>query len=152
MRLYNTIIISMKIYCDGSCIGNPGPGGWSAIFVKEQKVIKKIYGFVDYTTNNKMELMAAIKALSNTQKNSSLHVFTDSNYLRFGITQWIQNWKLSNWKNGKIKNIILWQELDQLNIIRDVSWSWIKAHNGNQYNEMADDLARYAATQKKESI
>ena len=140
----------MKIYCDGSCLGNPGPGGWAAIFVKNDQVIKKIYGFEKHTTNNKMELTAAIKALKNLKETNDLQIFTDSNYLKFGITEWIKSWKLNNWKNGKIKNIEFWQELDKLNSAQNTSWFWVKAHSGNKYNEMADELARCAAIKKIE--
>lgn len=148
MKSKKVLDFSMKIYCDGSCLGNPGPGGWAAIFVKDDKIIKKIYGFEKYTTNNKMELTAAIKALANFKKSIHLQIFTDSNYLKFGITEWIKSWKLNNWKNGKIKNIELWQELDKLNSFQNASWLWIKSHNGDKYNEMADELARFAATKK----
>lgn len=95
-----------------------------------------------------MELTAAIKALANFKKSIHLQIFTDSNYLKFGITEWIKSWKLNNWKNGKIKNIELWQELDKLNSFQNASWLWIKSHNGDKYNEMADELARFAATKK----
>jgi|APCry1669189000_1035189.scaffolds.fasta_scaffold12415_2 ribonuclease HI len=148
MKSKKILDIFMKIYCDGSCLGNPGPGGWAAVFVKEGHVIKKICGFEQHTTNNKMELTAAIKALENITKNSDLQIFTDSNYLKFGITEWIKSWKLNNWKNGKIKNIEFWQQLDKLNLTQKASWHWVKAHNGDKYNEMADELARNAASDK----
>ena len=152
MKSKKTLDFFMKIYCDGSCLGNPGPGGWAAVFVKNDQVVKKIYGFEKQTTNNKMELTAAIKALANLKETHDLQIFTDSNYLKFGITEWIKSWKLNNWKNGKIKNIEFWQELDKLNSMQKTSWFWVKAHNGDKYNEMADELARCAAIKKIELI
>ena len=140
----------MKIYCDGSCLGNPGPGGWAAVFVDNSQITKKIYGFTDYTTNNQMELTAAIKSLENVQHIDNLEIYTDSNYLKLGITNWIKSWKLTNWKNGKIKNIKFWQQLDKLNCDKNIQWYWVKAHNGNKYNQLADELARYAAINKIE--
>lgn len=150
MKSKKTLDFFMKIYCDGSCLGNPGPGGWAAVFVQDDQVVKKIYGFEKHTTNNKMELTAAIKALANLKETHDLQIFTDSNYLKFGITEWIKSWKLNNWKNGKIKNIEFWQELDKLNSMQNTSWFWVKAHNGDKYNEMADELARCAAIKKIE--
>ena len=141
----------MKIYCDGSCLGNPGLGGWAAIFIKEDKIIKKIFGCDKYTTNNKMELTAAIKSLENIDfVDDTIEIYTDSNYLKCGITEWIKNWKVSNWRNGKIKNIEYWRELDKLNSSYNVKWFWVKAHNGNKFNEIVDELARYAATKQVE--
>ncbi|WP_323732836.1 ribonuclease HI [Candidatus Bandiella euplotis] len=139
----------MQIYCDGSCFGNPGPGGWAAIFIKNNQVVQKICGYDKDTTNNKMELTAAIKALERV-KETDVDIFTDSTYLQQGITVWIKSWKLNNWKNGKIKNVELWEELDKLNSALNVKWHWVKAHNGNKYNEMADRLAKGAIIQKKE--
>ena len=141
----------MKIYCDGSCLGNPGLGGWAAIFVKEDKIIKKIYGCDKHTTNNKMELKAAIKSLENLDiMDSMIEIYTDSNYLKCGITEWIKNWKINNWKNGKIKNIEYWTDLDKLNSIYNIKWFWVKAHNGNKFNEIVDELARNAAVNQIE--
>ena len=139
----------MKIYCDGSCSGNPGPGGWAAVFIRDSQVVKKIYGYEKNTTNNRMELTAAIQALKYVKHvNTTIEVFTDSIYLKQGITEWIKSWKLNNWKNGRIKNIVFWENLDQLNSQLKVSWHWVKAHSGNKYNEMADILAKYAITKK----
>ena len=140
----------MQIYCDGACSGNPGPGGWGVVFIENHQVIKKIYGYEKDTTNNKMELTAAIQALKYVQNsNAVLEVFTDSKYLKQGITEWIKNWKLSNWKKGRIKNRDLWESLDKLNSQLKVNWYRVKAHSGNEYNEMADTLAKYAIIQKK---
>ena len=136
----------MKIYCDGSCLNNPGFGGWAAILIKRGFVVKKICGFDEYTSNNKMELMASIQALIKIIKNHNLHIFTDSNYLQLGITEWIKNWKLNNWKNRQIKNIDLWMLLDRLNLSSNISWHWVKSHNGDKYNEIVDKLAKNAVT------
>ncbi len=138
----------MKIYCDGSCLGNPGPGGWAAVFIEDNQVVKKIYGYENDTTNNKMELTAAIQALKYIQHNTTIDIFTDSIYLKQGITEWIKSWKLSNWKNGKIKNIEFWKDLDKSNSQLKVNWCWVKAHSGDKYNEMADALAKHAATKQ----
>ncbi len=139
----------MKIYCDGACSGNPGPGGWSAIILQADSVMKKVYGYQERTTNNRMELIAAIKGLECVD-DDVVHVYTDSNYLKLGITVWIKSWKQSNWKNGKIKNIDLWKHLDILNQKKKIMWFWVKAHNGDKYNEMADQFAKLAIAEKKE--
>ena len=138
----------VKIYCDGSCLGNPGPGGWASVFIYKGQTIKKIYGFDNYTTNNKMELIAAIKSLENANKYNITQIYTDSSYVKLGITDWINSWKRTNWKNGKIKNIILWKKLDELNSIMNIEWHWVKGHNGDKYNKLADKLARHASVQK----
>ena len=136
----------MKIYCDGSCLGNPGLGGWSALYIQNDKLVKKICGSERYSTNNKMELRAAIEALKNlTTNENKAELYTDSNYLKLGITEWIKNWKITNWNNGRIKNIEYWQELEALNLRLSIKWFWIKAHNKDKYNEIADKLARHAA-------
>jgi ribonuclease HI len=139
----------MMIYCDGSCLGNPGPGGWAAIFIKDNLVVKKIFGYESDSTNNKMELTAAIKALELVKSDVEVSIFTDSTYLKQGITEWIKSWKRNNWKNGKIKNIEFWEELDKLNSNLRVNWYWVKAHNGDKYNEMADILAKRAIKEKE---
>ena len=138
----------MQVYCDGACSGNPGPGGWGAIFIQNSQVVKKICGYEKDTTNNKMELTAAIQALKHAQSNTVIEVFTDSTYLKQGITEWIKNWKLNNWKKGRIKNRELWEDLDKLNSQLKVNWYWVKAHSGDKYNEMADALAKYAIAKK----
>ena len=123
----------IKIYTDGSCIGNPGAGGWAAIILdgKNEKIIS---GSKNNTTNNQMELFAAIKALSNFNKKKSFKVFTDSNYVKDGITKWIKNWKKNNWKTSTkkpVKNQELWGKLDKLVKFHDVKWEWIKGHSTN---------------------
>jgi len=137
----------IKIYTDGSCIGNPGSGGWAAIILdgKNKKIIS---GNKNSTTNNQMELFAAIKALSNFNKKKSFKIFTDSNYVKDGITKWIRNWEKNNWKTSAkkpVKNKELWKKLDKLVKFHDVKWEWIKGHSTNVYNNLADELAKKAA-------
>ena len=137
----------IKIYTDGSCIGNPGAGGWAAIILdgKNEKIIS---GNKNNTTNNQMELLAAIKGLSNFNKKKSLKIFTDSNYVKDGITKWIKNWEKNNWKTSAkkpVKNQELWKKLDKLVKFHDVKWEWIKGHSTNIYNNLADELAKKAA-------
>ena len=137
----------IKIYTDGSCIGNPGPGGW-AVIILDNKNKKKISGKKNNTTNNQMELLAPIKALSNFNKKKSFIIFTDSIYVKEGITKWIENWKKNSWKtSGKkpVKNQELWKKLDELVKFHDVKWEWIKGHSTNIYNNLVDELARKAA-------
>ena len=137
----------IKIYTDGSCIGNPGPGGWAAIILdgKNERIIS---GNKINTTNNQMELFAAIKALSHFNKKKSFKIFTDSIYVKDGITKWIKNWKKNNWKTSAkkpVKNQELWKKLDKLVKFHDVKWEWIKGHSTNIYNNLVDELARKAA-------
>ena len=137
----------IKIYTDGSCIGNPGPGGW-AVIILDNRNEKKISGKKNNTTNNQMELLAPIKGLSNFNKKKSFIIFTDSIYVKDGITKWIRNWKKNNWKtSGKkpVKNQKLWKKLDELVKFHDVKWEWIKGHSTNIYNNLVDELARKAA-------
>lgn len=132
------------IYTDGACSGNPGKGGWGAIlFYGENK--KEISGYSELTTNNKMELSAVIEALSLLKRKCTVEIWTDSNYVKSGITEWIHNWKKNNWKNSKkevVKNQELWQKLDSLNGFHNIKWNWIKGHAENEFNERADELAR----------
>lgn len=136
----------IEIYTDGACSGNPGKGGWGAILLYHDKK-KKISGFDPDTTNNKMELQAVIESLKIIKKDLKIHIYTDSNYVKDGITKWIFNWKKNNWKNSKkqaVKNSDLWQELDILVQKYDIDFFWVKGHDGNKYNEIADQLARDA--------
>lgn len=133
----------LEIYCDGACQGNPGPGGWGAVLIWGDK-IKEISGHDPSTTNNKMELTAAIKALEAVTKPTNIIIFTDSQYVKNGITVWIKSWKKNGWRSGKIKNQELWQRLDELNQKYQVEWRWVKGHSGDKYNEMADRLATAA--------
>ena len=134
----------VEIYCDGACSGNPGPGGWGAVLLWKGEE-KEISGSQDHTTNNRMEMLAAIKALESLKnKDIEVQVYTDSSYLKNGMTQWLEGWKASNWKNGKVKNIDLWQQLDALAEKISIEWIWVKGHSGNKYNELADSLATSA--------
>ena len=133
----------IKIYTDGACSGNPGRGGWAAIILDGEK-IEKISGSKDNTTNNRMELTAVISALKYV-KDKDLEIYTDSKYTKDGIEKWISNWKKNGWKTVNkqdVKNKDLWNELDQLNSEKNVQWNWVKGHANNQYNNMADELAR----------
>ena len=134
----------VKIYCDGACSGNPGVGGWGALIMCD-KEIREIFGGEKYTTNNRMELIAAINALkmvsSEIQTDEAIEVYTDSTYLKNGITDWIHNWRRTNWKNGKIKNQDLWKMLDEIGHSIHISWHWVKGHSGHEFNERADALA-----------
>ena len=134
----------IKIYTDGSCLGNPGKGGWAAIIINNGKKTE-IKGSKNDTTNNQMELLAPIKALKEIPKGSKVQIFTDSKYVKSGITVWIHNWKKNGWKTANkqdVKNIDLWKNLDELNQIKNVQWNWVKGHANNEYNNMADELAR----------
>ncbi len=137
----------ITIYTDGSCLGNPGKGGWAAIILIEEKKIK-IKGRKKNTTNNQMELMAPIQALKKIPPGKKVEIYTDSTYVKMGITEWIKNWKKNNWKTSskkKVKNIELWKELDNLSEKHQIKWSWVKGHSGNVFNEEVDQLAREAA-------
>lgn len=137
----------VEIYTDGACKGNPGNGGWGAVLLyKEHK--KEISGFVKETTNNQMELKAVIEALKLLKRSSDVIIYTDSVYVKDGITKWIFSWKNNGWRNSNkkaVKNIELWQELDSLVANHKIQWRWVKGHNGNKYNEIADLLASNAA-------
>ena len=134
------------IYTDGACSGNPGPGGWGAVlFWKDEK--KEISGGEVRTTNNRMELTATIKALELLKRRSEVTLYTDSTYVRNGITQWINSWKRSGWtlrSRKAVKNVDLWKQLDALNSQHQVTWKWVKGHSGDEWNERADELAREA--------
>ena len=137
----------IKIYTDGSCIGNPGKGGWAAIIIDNKKIIK-ISGKTLNTTNNQMELLAPIKALSSLSKKGSIVVITDSLYVKEGITNWIKIWQKNDWKNSRkksVKNKNLWQKLNNLVKIHNVKWKWVKGHSTDSYNNLADEMARKAA-------
>ena len=131
------------IYTDGACRGNPGPGGWGAL-IKYDSVEKTIFGGQANTTNNQMELSAAIEGLAILKEPCNVEIFTDSKYVMDGITQWIQNWKKNNWRTAAkkdVKNKELWQKLDQLITQHQVQWHWVKGHSGDAGNEAADLLA-----------
>ena len=137
----------IKIYTDGSCLNNPGNGGWAAIININNKV-EKISGSVKDTTNNKMELMAPIKALQTIEEKQPIEIYTDSQYVRLGITDWVHKWIKNNWLTSKkepVKNKELWIQLYDLNKSHAIKWIWIKAHAGNIINEEVDLLAKQAA-------
>lgn len=135
---------SVEIFTDGACSGNPGPGGWGALLrYKGQE--KELHGGELQTTNNRMEMMAAIRALEALRRPSRVEITTDSNYLRDGITKWIHGWKKNGWKTAAkkpVKNKELWERLDKALQGHDVEWHWIKGHSGHPENERADALAR----------
>ena len=138
----------IKIYTDGSCLENPGKGGWAAIIINNGKKTQ-IKGSEEKTTNNQMELLAPIKALKKIPKGSKVEIFTDSKYVKSGITEWIHNWKKNGWKTaGKknVKNKELWTELDNLSSIFEIKWFWVKAHSTNKLNNEVDLLARKTAS------
>ncbi len=145
-----------KVYTDGACSGNPGSGGWGAIVITDS--IIKFSGNEEKTTNNRMELKAAIMGLSKSNINSKVILYTDSKYVKDGITKWISNWKSNNWITSSkkpVKNQDLWKQLDDLNDRYNVEWKWVKAHQDNVsddsiYNNMADELARQGANRWKD--
>ena len=135
------------IYTDGACSGNPGPGGWGAVIFDQDKKQNNISGNEKNTTNNRMELMAPIMALKKIKLKSKVTIFTDSIYVKNGITQWIKKWEKNNWKNANkkpVKNKDLWIKLNDLCKKYKVDWKWIKGHSNNEYNDLADDLATRA--------
>jgi ribonuclease HI len=137
----------IKIYTDGSCLGNPGFGGWAAIiFLNDKKI--KIKGKKKNTTNNQMELMAPIKALKKIPVGEKVQIYTDSKYVKMGMTEWVETWKKNNWKTSskkKVKNKDLWKKLDHLSEKYQIKWLWVKGHSGDITNEEVDQLAREAA-------
>jgi ribonuclease HI len=142
---------SVTIYTDGACSGNPGPGGWGAILTwnSHQRELK---GGEPHTTNNRMELMAAISALEALKRTCTVDLHTDSEYLRNGITTWIKGWKRNGWRTGDkkpVKNVDLWQRLDAAIAHHEVRWHWVKGHAGHDMNERADQLAREAIAEMR---
>jgi len=136
----------VSIYTDGACSGNPGPGGWGAILVHGE-VEKEISGGEDNTTNNRMEMMAAIHALEALKGKCEVELYTDSKYVMDGLTKWLPGWKIRSWKTADkkpVKNVDLWQRLEAAVDAHHVKWHWVKGHNGHDYNERADELARNA--------
>jgi len=137
----------IKIYTDGSCIENPGNGGWAAIiFMNNEKIA--ITGNKKNTTNNQMELMAAIEALKKIPTGQKVQIYTDSKYVKLGITEWIEKWSQNNWKTSskqKVKNLELWTELNKISKKHKIEWFWVKGHAGDPINEEVDTLAKKAA-------
>lgn len=136
----------VEIHTDGACRGNPGPGGWGAILTYDGRE-KCLSGAEASTTNNRMELLAAIHALEALKRGCKVRLVTDSQYVRNGITQWMANWKRNNWRTAArapVKNVDLWQRLDAAALDHDIEWVWVKGHSGHPENERADALARDA--------
>jgi len=134
---------SIKIFTDGACRGNPGPGGWGALIIKKQEEFS-LWGGENDTTNNKMEMTAAIKALEYFKESTDILLTTDSNYVKDGIERWIAGWKKNGWKTASkkpVKNKELWIRLDDLNNFHNITWNWVKGHSGHRENEIADMLA-----------
>ena len=133
----------IKIFTDGACKGNPGIGGWGALII-ENSLETEIFGGSLNTTNNQMELKATIKALEFFSEPKEIELYTDSKYVKDGITDWINKWKINGWVNASkkpVKNASLWKELDKLVSVHKVEWFWVKGHSGDHYNEIADELA-----------
>jgi ribonuclease HI len=142
---------AITVHTDGACKGNPGPGAWGLVIEDEAKRLCKA-GRVDHTTNQKMELTAAIKALESlgAHQGRPIQLFTDSDYLVKGMTEWMRNWKAKGWRGSNkkiVQNKELWQRLDELNQKHNVQWAWVKGHSGNPGNELADTLANRAMTE-----
>jgi len=134
---------SVTIFTDGACRGNPGPGGWGVLLVSDSKE-KELYGGAADTTNNRMELTAAIEGLQALKRHGAVTIYTDSEYLRRGITEWIEQWKRRGWKTAAkkaVKNADLWRELDEVVSGKEIDWHWVKGHSGHPGNERADELA-----------
>ena len=141
-------------FTDGGCRGNPGPGGWGAL-LRFGDHEKEIYGYEEETTNNRMELMAAIRALEILSRECSVVLTTDSQYVRQGITEWMDGWKKRGWKTAAkkpVKNKDLWQRLDKAVKQHDIDWQWVKGHSGHEGNERADDLANRAMDEKRGNV
>ena len=144
---------TVDIFTDGACSGNPGPGGWGAL-LRYGDTEKEICGGEDATTNNRMELLAAIRAIEALKRPSTVRLHTDSTYLRDGITRWIGGWKANGWKTAAkkpVKNVDLWQRLDAAAARHDIEWRWVKGHAGHPDNERADALARKGLAQAREA-
>ena len=142
--------MSYKIYTDGSCHGNPGPGGWAFVIVTDDQIVKEKSGCMEQTTNNQMELSAAIEGLiyfNEYIQSKEVEIFTDSKYVIDGINSWIHGWKVNNWRTASkkpVKNDNLWKALDELNVKLKVNWNWVKGHSGDIYNDKVDLLANDA--------
>lgn len=139
------------IYTDGACSPNPGPGGWGAL-LRFNDHTKEISGSAEHTTNNRMELTAAVEALNSLKRPCRIKLYTDSNYMKRGITEWLPGWRARNWKRkeGKLANVDLWKALDKAIREHDIEWHWVKGHAGNRDNQRVDYLARKAIPRKKQ--
>ena len=140
--------MSIKVYTDGACRGNPGPGGWG-VFIIYNDSTKELFDGQKETTNNQMEILAAIEALKYLKdEEQEITLYTDSNYVRKGITEWINNWKINNWRTSSKKPVAnkeLWIELDKLTLNKKITWNWVKGHSGDPGNDRADQLANFGA-------
>jgi len=144
----------VTIYTDGACSGNPGPGGWGAVLIWQGRE-REIFGAEAQTTNNRMELMAALHALTSLKEPCIVALYTDSSYVRDGITSWIEGWKRNGWRTSDkkpVKNMELWQALDAARTTHHVTWHWVKGHAGDEYNERADALARQGVAEAKAGL
>ena len=140
-----------KIYTDGACSGNPGPGGWAAIILVNNEIKEMFFGSEKNTTNNQMELLAPIKAIQKFKKKSEISIFTDSTYVRDGITIWIKQWEKNGWKTASkkpVKNKELWKKLKNLSSKHSIKWIWVKGHAQDKYNNLVDELAQGAIKNK----
>ncbi len=144
----------IKIYTDGACKGNPGPGGWGALII-DGDTKNEIYGGESNTTNNRMEIMAVIMALKAIKNKDQITVFTDSTYVQKGINDWIEKWKINGWRTSNrkdVKNKDLWVQLDSLSSQISINWIWVKGHSGHPENDRADFLANQGVNAKGDSI
>ena len=140
-----------KIYTDGACSGNPGPGGWAVIILVNNEIKEMFFGSEENTTNNQMELLAPIKAIQKFKKKSEISIFTDSTYVRDGITVWIKQWEKNGWKTASkkpVKNKELWKKLKNLSSKHSIKWIWVKGHAQDKYNNLVDELAQGAIKNK----
>jgi ribonuclease HI len=148
------MVARVEIFTDGACSGNPGVGGWGAI-LRYKDIEKELSGGEENTTNNRMELMAVIEALQALKTPCNISLYTDSKYVMSGITEWLENWKRNGWKTAnkkqEVKNIDLWQRLDELTHKHEIRWIWVKGHNGHPENERCDALARHEVCSIKEN-
>ena len=148
-KVLRIILFKMKykIYTDGACSGNPGPGGWAAIILYNNEIKEMFSGSEKNTTNNQMELLASIKAIQKFKKKSEISIFTDSTYVRDGITTWIEKWEKNGWKTASkktVKNKELWKKLKNLSSKHSIKWVWVKGHAQDKYNNLVDELAQEA--------
>ena len=142
----------IEIYADGACKGNPGAGGWG-VLLRHPGVEKEFFGAEAHTTNNRMELTAVIRGLEALKRRCPVIVYTDSQYVQKGISEWIRGWKRNGWRTADrkpVKNVDLWQRLDELAALQEVSWRWVKGHAGNEGNERADALANKAIDEMRQ--
>jgi len=148
-KVLRIILFKMKykIYTDGACSGNPGPGGWAAVILVNNEIKEMFFGSEKNTTNNQMELLAPIKAIQKFKKKSEISIFTDSTYVKDGITNWIKKWEKNGWRTASkkpVKNKELWKKLQNLSSKHSIKWIWVKGHAQDKYNNLVDELAQGA--------